>query len=82
MMDKCQYRVNGQCALLSKDFDLDSCEERLLHIVTCQEEIINLQKAVIDEMFNLIALKAELNAEELETVVEKINRAAEIRKEM
>ena len=82
MMDKCQYRVNGQCALLSKDFDLDSCEERLLHIATCQEEIINLQKAVIDEMFNLIALKAELNAEELEAVVEKINRAAEIRKEM
>ena len=82
MMDKCQYRVNGQCALLSKDFDLDSCEERLLHIATCQEEIITLQKAVIDEMFNLIALKAELNAEELEAVVEKINRAAEIRKEM
>ena len=81
-MDKCQYRVNGQCALLSKDFDLGSCEERLLHIATCQEEIINLQKAVIDEMFNLIALKAELNAEELEAVVEKINRAAEIRKEM
>lgn len=53
-----------------------------MHIATCQEEIINLQKAVIDEMFNLIALKAELNAEELETVVEKINRAAEIRKEM
>ncbi len=82
MMDKCQYRVNGQCALLSKDFDLDSCEERLLHIATCQEEIINLQKAVIDEMFNLIALKAELNAEELEAVVEKINRAAEIRREI
>ena len=81
-MDKCQYRVNGQCALLSKDFDLDSCEERLLHIATCQEEIINLQKAVIDEMFNLIALKAELNAEELEAVVEKINRAAEIRREI
>ena len=81
-MDRCQYRTSGQCALLSKDFDLDSCEERLLHIATCQEEIINLQKAVIDEMFNLIALKAELNAEELETVVEKINRAAEIRKEM
>lgn len=82
MMDKCQYRVNGQCALLSKDFDLDSCEERLLHIATCQEEIIDLQKAVIDEMFNLIALKAELNAEELEAVVEKINRAAEIRREI
>lgn len=82
MMDKCQYRVNGQCALLSKDFNLDSCEERLLHIATCQEEIINLQKAVIDEMFNLIALKAELNAEELEAVVEKINRAAEIRREI
>jgi hypothetical protein len=82
MMDKCQYRVNGQCALLSKDFGLDSCEERLLHIATCQEEIINLQKAVIDEMFNLIALKAELNAEELEAVVEKINRAAEIRREI
>ena len=82
MMDKCQYRVNGQCALLSKDFDIDSCEERLLHIVNCQEEIITLQKAVIDETINLIGMKAELSAEEMEGIIEKINRAAEIRKEM
>lgn len=79
-MDKCQYRMNGECALLSKDFDVDSCEERLLHIVTCQEEITNLQKAVIDEMFNLIGMKAELTATELEGIVEKINQAAQIRR--
>lgn len=81
-MNKCEYRLDRECMLLSRDLDPDNLESRLVHIVGCQEEIINLQKAVIDEMFNLIALKAELNAEELEAVVEKINRAAEIRKEM
>lgn len=74
--------MDRECALLSKDFDVDSCEERLLHIVTCQEEIIDLQKTVIDEMFNLIGMKAELDAAELEGIVEKINYAAQIRREI
>ncbi len=82
MSQKCQYRINGQCALLSRDFDLDSCEARLMHIINCNEEIIRLQSEVIHELFNLTGQNAAVGAEEMESIIEKINEAARIKAEV
>ena len=81
-MNNCQYRVGGECALLSKDFDLDTIEDRLMHIANCQQEIIKNQSEVINELFNLVGQRASATAEEMEDIIKKINEAALIRAEV
>ena len=81
-MNNCQYRVGGECALLSKDFDLDAIEGRLMHIANCQQEIIRNQSEVIYELFGLVGQQASATAEEMENIIKKINEAALIRAEV
>lgn len=81
-MNNCQYRVGGECALLSKDFDLDTIEDRLMHIANCQQEIIRNQSEVIYELFSLVGQRASATAEEMEDIIKKINEAALIRAEV
>ena len=81
-MSSCEYRIGGECALLSKDFDLNTIEERLMHIANCQEEIIKNQSEVIYELFSIVGQRASATSEEMEDIIKKINEAALIRAEV
>ena len=81
-MSNCEYCLDKECQLFSRECD-ESCpmnhpnfSERLTHIALCQEEIIQLQKEVIDELFNLLSMHISAEAEELRPIIEKINEAA------
>ena len=87
-MNNCNYLLDGECQLFSKNCD-NSCPmsrpdfmERLTHIATCQEEIIQLQKEVIDELFAMLSLHISVEAEEMRPLIEKINEAAKKRAEV
>lgn len=53
----------------------------LIDAIDKQEEIINLQSAIIDDLFQIVAL--HLSGEELEKleVIEKIRRVADMKEE-
>ena len=87
-MSKCDYFLDGECQLFSKSCD-ENCSinhpdftERLTHIATCQEEIIQLQKEVIDELFAMLSLHISVEAEEMRPLIDKINEAAKKRAEV
>lgn len=54
--------------------------QRLAEIQAAQEEIIMLQGEVIDDLFRL--LMRHINVDELKDELEKINRAATLKKEL
>ncbi|MBR1471875.1 MAG: hypothetical protein IJ600_09580 [Lachnospiraceae bacterium] len=54
--------------------------QRLAEIQAAQEEIIMLQGEVIDDLFRL--LMRHINADEMKDELEKINRAAMLKKEL
>lgn len=54
--------------------------QRLAEIQAAQEEIIMLQSEVIDDLFRM--LMRHINADELKDELEKINRAAMLKKEL
>ena len=56
--------------------------EKLSHICTAQEEIISLQKEIIDESLYLLLQYISVTAEELKPIVQKINEAATIKMEI
>ncbi len=80
-MSRCKYYFDGSCALLSKDLDADTVGDRLIHSLGCQEEIIKLQGSVIDDLFRIVAANANLEDEEMKGIINKINEAAERRRE-
>ena len=49
---------------------------RLTHIAIAQEDIINLQKDIIDELFLLALQHISVKSAELEPIIEKITEAA------
>ena len=55
---------------------MSSTLARLTHVAIAQEDIINLQKDIIDELFILALQHISVNATELEPIIEKINEAA------
>lgn len=59
----------------------DAIREIKLELFESQSEIIRIQSEVIDDLFRLLSLHME--AEELDSlpVIEKINRAASLRRE-
>ena len=50
-------------------------------VFEAQSEIIRLQSEVIDDLFRLLAIHAELDEADTQAAVEKINRAAMLRAE-
>lgn len=50
-------------------------------VFEAQSEIIRLQSEVIDDLFRLLAIHAELDEADTQAAVEKINRAAMLRSE-
>lgn len=85
---RCRYMLNGECQLFSKNCENDCATimpeyaERLLHISGCKDEIINLQKEIIDDLFTLVSLHLSADCEEVKEVVAKINEAAKINAEI
>lgn len=86
--ERCHYKLNGECQLFSKDCDnecatiMPEYAERLLHINTCKDEIIDNQKEIIDDLFVLVSLHLSAECEEVKAVVAKINNTAKIRAEI
>ena len=71
--ERCEYSLNGECQLYNHSCFIESEQiKRLTNIATCQEEIINKQKAIIDEIFNLALLHVSVDAEEMKPVIEKM----------
>ena len=83
--ETCRYKLGGECQLYSADVSRDSSgimseyAERLLHMNGCQEEIIALQKEIIDDLFALLSQHISVDCEEVKAVTAKINEAATIR---
>lgn len=50
--------------------------DRLSHVCMVQEEIVNLQKEIIDDLFLLLLQHISAEADEIKGIVEKINEAA------
>ena len=50
--------------------------DRLSHVCMAQEEIVNLQKEIIDDLFLLLLQHISAEADEIKGIVEKINEAA------
>ena len=50
-------------------------------VFEAQSEIIRLQSEVIDDLFRLLAIHAELDEADTQAAIEKINRAAMLRAE-
>ena len=50
-------------------------------VFEAQSEIIRLQSVVIDDLFRLLAIHAELDEADTQAAIEKINRAAMLRAE-
>ena len=87
-MSKCKYLLDGECQLFSRKCE-ENCSihhpdytDRLTHIAGCQEEIIKLQKEIIDELFNIACMHISAESEELRPVILKINEAAMKRAEL
>lgn len=83
--ESCRYMLCGECQLFSKNINEDDVNimpeyaERLLHMTGCQEEIIALQKEVIDDLFVIVAQHLSVDCEEVRAVTAKINEAATMR---
>ncbi len=86
-MNKCKYYLDGECQLYSRTCDGDCAlnkpdtVDRLTHIMTCQEEIINLQKDIIDNLFAIAIQYISVEEEEMKLIIEKINETAQIKAE-
>ncbi len=59
----------------------DETLNRLVHIITCQQEIISNQEELLREALNLLLQHISAEAEELAPIIKKINETAEIRAE-
>ena len=58
---------------------MDDMLGKLTEICMAQEEIINLQKSIIDDLFILAIQHISAEAEELKPIIEMINEAAGVR---
>lgn len=59
----------------------DEMKDIKYEVFEAQSEIIRLQSEVIDDLFRLLAIHAELDEADTQAAVEKINRAAMLRAE-
>ena len=86
--DLCDHHLLGECQLYSRQCEKD-CNlfkpdtiERLAHVITCQEQMINLYKDIVEDLMTLALQHISADAEELRGITAKINEAATVRAEI
>lgn len=81
--ERCQYSLCGECQLYNQNCNIESEQiDRLVHIATCQEQIICKQKEIIDEIFELALMHVSADADEMKPIVADINELSQIRTEI
>lgn len=81
--ERCQYSLNGECQLYNHDTNMESKQiERLVHIATCQEQIIDKQKEIIDSIFELTLMHISADAVELKPIIDDIKEISNIKAEV
>ena len=71
--ERCEYSLNGECQLYNHDCNIESEQiKRLVHIATDQQHIIDKQKEIIDDVFELTLMHVSADAEELKPILDKV----------